>query len=731
MRWPVLGLVSLVISGFYGLAGCGPSGKDGAVSARADGTRQTMEFRWDDRPLTRMGEGVLPVAVIGEEGEPLDMEPVSLGLPADREDLRPTLAWTLEDGRMLVLDCGGEAPEGAAECRARIDRLNPGERIALRFSVNEDEMLSGLTERVVATESQEDAWKPGRTEALDLRGQRVEVFVRPTLGLYKPTLVSTGAWGLSVESDWPSVWDVAATDPRRVEVLQEADPSDTEVVFRVFGGPDPIDVLSRQARAEGTTILPPEWAFGHWRWRDEHFPLDAFYDGTPWQGPFNSMVVEDVLMMEALGIPCSVYWVDRPWGPGRFGYDDLQWDETRFPEARRMIAWLRDRGIRFLVWIAPWAVGPRMTAEAIDRRYQVEPENPFSAPAPPEAMLIDFTNPAAAAWWQQALMDRIREDGLAGFKCDRGEEKPPDGLWITGRYADGTDFRKGHNAYPLWYARTVHGALQGSGIGEFVSILRAGWRGSQRHTIFWGGDTKGSAWGLRSAIVGLLRSATMNFPVWGSDTCGYSGDPSREVCRRWLAFSAFSPLMEVGPTSNAAPWSLAPEGTPTVVSAVGYLYEPDYDPDLVATWILYANLHEDLRGYLFQQARRSHQDGTPIVRPVALAHPDRPEARALWNEYYLGPDLVVAALWQEGQREAEVFVPPDGRWIDAWTRKVLDPGTVQAVPTPLHRIPILVREGSPADVLGDLEERWRQALDRASRTPDLPALARDLEQSLR
>jgi len=705
--------------------GCGAGEGEATVEAVIDGTRSTVAFHWDRRTLTTMGDGVDPVAVIGPEGEPVPMTPTSLGLPTDPDDRRPVLAWSLADGRMLMLDCGEEAPEGAAQCRLWTDRLLPDERLSLRFSIGPDELLSGLTERVVATASQEDVWRPERTETLDLRGQKVELFVRPTLGLYKPTLVSSGSLGWTIESDWPSVWDLGATEPGRIEIRQEADPARPEAVFRVFGGQDPVDVIARQARAEGTTILPPEWAFGHWRWRDEHFPLPAFHDGTPWEGPFNSMVVEDVLMMEALGIPCSVYWVDRPWGPGSFGYDDLQWDETRFPRPQAMIQWLRDRGIRFLVWIAPWAVGPRMTAEALEGRYHVDPENPFSAPAFPEAMLIDFTNPDAVTWWQDALVERIRKDGLAGFKCDRGEEKPPDGQFITGRYADGTDFREGHNAYPAWYARTVHGALERSGAGEFVTILRSGWRQSQRHTLFWGGDTRGSEGGLRSAILALQRSATMNFPIWGSDTCGYTGDPSREVCRRWLAFSAFSPLMEVGPTGNASLWSLAPEGTPTVVTAIGYLYEPDYDPELVATWILYANVHETLRGYLFEQARRSSRDGTPIVRPMALAHPDRPEARSAWAQYYLGPDLVVAPVWQEGQREVEVLVPPQGTWVDAWTREVLPAGAMVTLPAPVHQIPVLVRPGSPADRLGDLPARWQEALQRAAQRPDLGALVRE------
>jgi len=329
-------------------------------------------------------------------------------------------------------------------------------------------------------------------------------------------------------------------------------------------------------------------------------------------------------------------------------------------------------------------------------------------PSQPGAGLIDLSNPEAEAWWQDALGVRIA-DGLAGFKCDRGEEKEPDGLVVTGSYHDGTSFREGRNVNPVWYARAVRGALDRAGAAESVTIFRTAWAGSQRYAMIWAGDTDASEWGLRSAIIGLLRSAAMAFPLWGSDTCGYSGNPTHETCMRWLAFSAFTPLMEVGPTYSFAPWAWPEAGG------------KPYDESLIAAWILYARLHDDLRDYSYAQARKAHVDGTMFVRPLVFSYPERPEYRDVFDEYLYGPDILVAPVWRNGVTRRDVHVPP-GAWLDAWTRVRVTGPQVVSVDTPEHLIPVFVRDGSGID-LGDLPARWEAALETARTPPDLASLA--------
>jgi alpha-glucosidase (family GH31 glycosyl hydrolase) len=179
--------------------------------------------------------------------------------------------------------------------------------------------------------------------------------------------------------------------------------------------------------------------------------------------------------------------------------------------------------------------------------------------------------------------------------------------------------------------------------------------------------------------------------------------------------------MEVGPTGNHSLWSTAPGGGRGNVDADGYHYEPYYDEALVATWILYANLHNDLADYSLAQARLAHERGTPIARPMIFAFPDHPEYRDLFEQYLYGRDIMVAAIWRAGQTATTVRIP-DGSWIDAWTGEEMTPDTVVTVETPEHKIPLYVRKDGAAS-LGDLGARWQEALKRAKDRPDLAKLA--------
>ncbi len=617
------------------------------------------------------------------------------------------------DGRAanLRIEAG---PEGAVALHFTVEGLREAETLGVRLKVGAEEGFYGLMERVVAG-SQGSSWEPGMSEGLDLRGQTVPLYVQPTVSVYSPFFVSSAGYGVHVDSDWPGKYRFGVDRdgepaPEELTIEQEG----PELWVRVIPGPTPLEASARYARSVGTSLLPPRWVFGHWRWRNDIWDLPAFYDGAPYDGPYNSMVVEDILMMEALGIPCSLYWIDRPWAKGDFGYDDLEWDAERIPDPTGMIDWLAARDIHFMLWLAPWAWGPKMKPEAVALGCKV------SAFAwQDDGVFLDLTKEECVTWWQDALIERI-EEGVVGFKLDRGEEMNPDGKLLKGSYGDGTTYREGHNRYPEWYAAAVHGAFERAGVEEYVVMPRAGWVGTSQHAVVWGGDTGTSQWGLRSAIIAVQRAAVMNFPVWGSDTCGYANPTSHEVCTRWLQFSAFTPLMEVGPTGNVGLWAVNEDGEGAAVGAGGYGYEPVWNRELIATWILYANLHQDLQDYSYEQAKLAHEEGTPIVRPMIMQFPDRPEYRELFDQYLYGPDLLVAPIWKTGTTSREVHIP-DGEWVDAWTGEAMAPVAVVTVDTPAWKIPIYVRKGSGID-LGDLPARWEAALAKAKTPPDMGSL---------
>jgi len=606
-----------------------------------------------------------------------------------------------------------EDGDGTVLLRFTVEGKGEFESLGVRIRLAEREGFYGLTERA-APGGDGRSWAADASVGLDLWGSEVRLYTLPTLSAYVPFAVSSSGYGLWLEGSWPSVWRFgvdAAGAVRDAEVTIETE--DDVLRLRVIPGPTPVEAVERFARRTGTSVLPPRWAFGPYRWRDEVWNLPRFSDGSAATVPYNSMIVEDVLMMDALDIPCTMYAIDRPWGEGTFGYGAMTVDSLRMPGFADMVGWLRRRDIRPILFLGPW-VFDELRSEVVSRGFHV----PNTLFYPVGSELIDFANAEAVAFWQERLAAFV-DLGVAGFKLDRGEEKTPDGQLFRGSYADGTPFREGHNAYPLWFAAAGAGALAGVD-GGGLNIVRATWTGSSSYAAVWGGDSDPSFEGLRAAIIALLRCSAMNLPIWGSDTGGYNTRPPRELLARWLAFSAFCPLMEVGPMANLAPWAWLADDADGEVGADGYPPGVIYDRELLAIWHLYAHLHNDLADYTYDQARRANEQGTPIVRSMALAYPGRPDYVDMWQQYLFGPDLLVRPVWEEGATAVEVALP-DGTWLDAWTGAMhLGPATV-TVPVPLHVAPAFVRAGGAVD-LGDLGERWDAAQRAVAEPPDLAGI---------
>lgn len=198
----------------------------------------------------------------------------------------------------------------------------------------------------------------------------------------------------------------------------------------------------------------------------------------------------------------------------------------------------------------------------------------------------------------------------------------------------------------------------------------------------------------------------MGFPFWGSDTGGYWGKFDPEAFRRWLAFSCFCPIMEVGPTWDRAPWS--------------WPGEPRYDAGSLAAWRFYALLRMRMKEYLEAAAREAHDKGVPIVRPLAMLWPERKEAVRRWDEYLFGPDLLVCIPWKKGVTSMRVWLPPGG-WIDAWSgEEHQGPARVER-PCPPPRIPLFLRKGSSLS-LGDLPGLWAESVHAVALPPDMEKL---------
>jgi alpha-glucosidase (family GH31 glycosyl hydrolase) len=636
---------------------------------------------------TADGRVALPAALTSSLGAPSAGSRTGTATMPDGRTVRLTVN---AQGADFVVSFGAEPAEGIV-------------RWGLAVDARPDEYFTGILERVVDG-PQAASWRPGIEEAMNLRGQRVELIIKPTTSVYAPFYLSSRGYGLLIRSDWPGELDFAAADPARVAIAVEG-PS---LELKLYTSSDPAAIVRAHAMEAGPPFLPPAWLYTPWRWRDEHRQREAYYDGTPVAGPFNAEVMEDVMMMQAFGIPNGIYWIDRPWGPGQpWGYDDFEIDGNRLPNFAAMVRWLESKDMKTVLWIAPFFQG-RMAEEALAKGWnlagQARPANGNNYP------MVDMSNPAARAYWQEGVAKLLRL-GVAGFKLDRGEENiPNDGPY---RIFDGRTIRENRNAYVAMYIKAVHDVAREHRGDDFFLMPRAAYTGASPYAVFWGGDIGGTQEGLRASIVAMQRSAVMGYPNWGSDICGYNQQlMEQEVCGRWLAFGAFSPIMEVGPTRNVGFWNLP--------------REPQYDHVLIALWRLYARVHQRLADYSYRHAQEATKTGLPIVRPLLLVDPEAREAWSNWWTYLYGRDLLVSPVWRKGQREQQVYLPRGDRWRDAWR-----PGTVHeggqtvTVAADLHQIPLFVREGSNV-TLGNLEAEWRESLAIAQRRPDLAALEKEI-----
>jgi alpha-D-xyloside xylohydrolase len=561
-----------------------------------------------------------------------------------------------------------------------------------------DEYFTGLMERVVDGH-QRKSWAPGITEAMNLRGQKVEMIIKPTTSVYAPFYLSSRGYGVFAKTNWPGMYDFCVSDPDRV--LIEFEGPSLEV--KIYTSDESAEIVCQHAIDAGPPVLPPKWIYGPWRWRDEHRIRSSYYDGTPWDGPFNAEVMEDVLMMNAFEIPCSIYWVDRPYGPGPIGYDDFKIDPKRLPNFAQMVKWLNAQGTQMVLWIGPFFQG-EMMKEALAKDYNLPGQRPQRQNYP----LCDFTNPKAKAYWQDGFA-KLLKLGVAGFKLDRAEEGIPESGPL--KVHDGRSIRENRNAYPPMYTKATYETAKKYRGKDFVLMPRAAYTGSSPYAVFWGGDIGGTQEGLRASIIAVQRSAVMGYPNWGSDTCGYNEQlMEQEVCGRWLAFSCFTPIMEVGPTCDKGFWNV-PRGEIT-----------EYDEELIAIWRLYARLHQRLADYSYDCAKAAHKTGMPIVRPLFLIEPQSPEAWSNWWTYQYGPDLLVSPIWKKQQRTQQVYLPAGQKWLDAWREgKVYDGGQTITVEAEPHQIPLFIRVGSDIEI-GDLNQEYKQSKLIANKRPNLKAL---------
>lgn len=525
------------------------------------------------------------------------------------------------------------------------------EALAIEFDARSDEHYLGFGERF---------------NRIDQRGNEVDWrVINGASGnmAYKPVpfFMSSAGYGFRLLSNHQSKVRLACIDdPSLVSLRCESN----SLHFQVWCAQPYEELLTRYAQLLGLPLYqPPAWIFGPWKSRD-------------WTLDNQQNSLEDIRLPRQLKIPATVKLIDAAW---ETTLNDFLFN-NHYPQPEEMIAEARRLGYRVVLWIAPWMVKNEQTsavyAFCAENNFLIKDQNgnPYvhrlgNSPGF-VGSCFDFTNPQAVEWWQSQI-ERLVLMGIDGFKTDFGEQVPDDAVFFDGRRGD-----EMHNLFPFLYNQATYQAMNRH--TEGVLLARSAWDGSQKYCAVWAGDQSsdfGPATGMPSAIIAGQNAGLSGFSCWTSDIGGYFGLPTEEVFSRWIAFGAFSPIMQLHGLGCREPW--------------------DFSILILEIYKFYARLHQSLFPYIFTFARLASTTGIPVMRAMAFAFPNDEK---VWNpmveyQYMFGSQLLVAPVYFGHTTKRWVHLPP-GLWVDFWDGKQVSGGQEFIINVALEQIAVFARAGS-------------------------------------
>jgi alpha-D-xyloside xylohydrolase len=471
-----------------------------------------------------------------------------------------------------------------------------------------------------------------------------------------PFYLTNRGYGVFVNQPERVSFEVAS---EKVERVQFSVPGESLDYFVIYG-PTPREVLERYTALTGRPALPPAWSFG--LWLSTSFTTD--YD--------ESTVTGFLRDMANYKIPLHVFHFDCFW-MREFNWCDLVWDSRVFPDPAGMLQRIKEQyGLHICVWINPYiAQRSVLFKEAMAGGYLVKrPDGTVWQWDMWQAGMgiVDFTNPAACAWFAEKL-NALMEMGVDAFKTDFGERIPTDVAWF-----DGSDPHKMHNYYAQLYNQTVFDAIKVKrGEGDAVVFARSATSGGQQFPVHWGGDSTATFESMAESLRGGLSLHLSGFGFWSHDIGGFEHTASAAVYKRWAAFGLLSSHSRLhGNSSYRVPWV--------------------YDEEAVDVLGKFTRLKASLMPYIYQTAVQAHQFGTPTLRAMMLAFPDDPACETLDRQYMLGDALLVAPVFREDG--IVDYYLPKGKWTNFMTDEVVDGGGWRREQVDYLSIPLWAAENS-------------------------------------
>ncbi|MCD6569965.1 MAG: DUF5110 domain-containing protein [Deltaproteobacteria bacterium] len=487
-----------------------------------------------------------------------------------------------------------------------------------------------------------------------------------------PILLSNHSWAIFLLNAHPTIWRLNGASGK-VSITWKDGAAD----IILFWGKHLKEIISNITLICGRPEIPPRWAFGLWH---TSYPVED-----------QEKTLSYLKRFRAHGIPLDVEILDYHWEEK---FHNFKWSKKYFPRPKAFIDTLHEIGLKLGLIYTPFInkkdnystrlrnhliVGRNfpedlsyMTNLSDKALYRIaRAHNYFIHPNVSwwfgKGGMIDFTSKVAADFWFN-LSRPLLDNGVDFFKNDDGEYLPK-----AAKSAIGLDSNEHHNTYGFYYSKAIYERLEDYLKHRALVYARCVWIGSQRYPGIFLGDQKATFEGMQRSLNAGLNLSMLGFSYWGADIYGLSGEPNKDVHKRYIQYAIFTPIARYFSSPFAKkrdPW------------AWGSKNEDNFR--------IYVQLRYMLLPHLYSYAYIAYTTGIPIVRPVVLEYSNEKESSAISNQFFIGKEVMVAPYINNLDKR-EIYLP-EGQWIDVRDLHIITGS--KSIEYSSDQLPVFVKHGA-------------------------------------
>lgn len=457
--------------------------------------------------------------------------------------------------------------------------------------------------------------------------------------------------------------------------------------FLILVGPRPTDINRKYGLITGYASLPQLFALGYhqcrWNYNDERDVLDI-----------NRLFDEH-------NIPYDTIWLDIEYAEKK---KYLTWDETAFPDVKRMLNELDRTGRNLVAIVDPHLkTNYRVSDELLQRKLTIKnPRNEaFKGQCwPGELIWIDSMDPNSQEFWDEEFSWSDSNEFMGGKSTnlhlwnDMNEPSVFDGPETTSPkdnlHYGNWEHRSLHNVFGLSFHELTFNSLKARMASSrrqrpFI-LTRSFFAGSQRTAAMWTGDNMSKWEYLKASIPMVLTSNVVGMPFAGADVGGFFGNPSKELLTRWYQTGIWYPFFRAHAhidSRRREPW------------VAGEPYTSLMRQALQTRYLLLPALYT-----AFQEASTL---GIPVMMPLFYVATENAKTYDIDDQFFLGNSgLMVKPVTDENANTLSVYIPDQARYYDVSVSEndsemeVYLEGKARHIsrPVDLSVIPMFLRGGS-------------------------------------